>query len=139
MNGTPDSSAICAKVLQNKGSTSLLWEGLVTGIPPCSPDFLEAWGRRRVEIPAPEVGNTEPVVLNLPGRHNVLNALAACAITVELFPSLGKNAAPLFQALENFCPARRRFEIISEAGDILVISDYAHHPTEICALVAAAG
>ena len=82
--------------------------------------------------------NLGRVRLPVPGRHNVLNALAACAVSLELFPSLGKNARPLFQALENFCPARRRFEIISDARDILVISDYAHHPTEISALVAAA-
>jgi UDP-N-acetylmuramate--alanine ligase len=86
--------------------------------------------------------------LPVPGRHNILNALAACAAASEVFQGLEKETAvfskawktagPGFQALENFCPARRRFEVVSEAGGVLVISDYAHHPTEIRALVAAA-
>ena len=59
------------------------------------------------------------------------------------FPSLGKartrtTTRTIFQGLENFCPARRRFEVVSEAGGILVVSDYAHHPTEVRALVVAA-
>jgi UDP-N-acetylmuramate--alanine ligase len=78
------------------------------------------------------------VRLPVPGRHNILNALAAIAVGLELFPKVGKSTAALFQALENFQPARRRFEVVSENGDVLVISDYAHHPTEIRALVAAA-
>ena len=89
--------------------------------------------------------------LPVPGRHNILNALAACAavdavLRRELPAQRGAavaDAAPragaaCFQALESFCPARRRFEVVSEAGGVLVISDYAHHPTEIRALVAAA-
>lgn len=86
--------------------------------------------------------------LPVPGRHNILNALAACAAVSEVFQALEKEAgafskprkkrAEIFQALEKFCPARRRFEVVSEAGGVLVISDYAHHPTEIRALVAAA-
>jgi UDP-N-acetylmuramate--alanine ligase len=78
------------------------------------------------------------VRLPAPGRHNLLNALAALAVGAELFPEFGKVGAPLFQALENFCPARRRFEVVSEAAGVVVISDYAHHPTEVRALVAAA-
>ena len=93
--------------------------------------------------------------LPVPGRHNILNALAACAAASEvlqgaeqgpgLLPAGGNTAVPpvlgktaVFQPLERFCPARRRFEVVSEAGGVLVISDYAHHPTEIRALVAAA-
>lgn len=74
------------------------------------------------------------VHLPVPGRHNILNALAACAVGCELaqpWDAMGR-------ALENFCPARRRFEVVSETGNVLVISDYAHHPTEIRALIAAA-
>lgn len=79
--------------------------------------------------------------LPVPGRHNILNALAACAAVDAVLrrdaPAHPAGAA-CFQALESFCPARRRFEVVSEAGGVLVISDYAHHPTEIRALVAAA-
>jgi len=79
--------------------------------------------------------------LPVPGRHNILNALAACAAVDAVLrrdaPAHPAGAA-CCQALDSFCPARRRFEVVSEAGGILVISDYAHHPTEVRALVAAA-
>ncbi len=86
--------------------------------------------------------------LPVPGRHNIQNALAACAVAHTIFQTLEtgagtfseawKNPMKMFQSLEKFCPARRRFEVVSEAGGVLVISDYAHHPTEIRALIAAA-
>ena len=67
--------------------------------------------------------------LNLPGKHNVANALAAIIVCL--------NAGLLFeqiaQALTTFRGAKRRFQIIGEARDILVVDDYAPHPTEIVA------
>jgi UDP-N-acetylmuramate--alanine ligase len=75
-------------------------------------------------------------LLELPvvGRHNVLNALAAVAVGVELEVSFAHAAA----ALSRFTGVGRRFERKGEAGDVLVIDDYAHHPTEITATLAAA-
>ena len=82
------------------------------------------WGERTL-------GTLElPVV----GRHNVLNALAAIAIGVELEVPFAHAAA----ALARFTGVGRRFEKKGEAGDVLVIDDYAHHPTEITATLAAA-
>jgi len=71
------------------------------------------------------------LVLPVPGRHNLLNALAACAVAVELnikFPEISA-------ALRIFEPVRRRFERVVATEDILVISDYAHHPSEVAAVL----
>lgn len=70
------------------------------------------------------------IALPVPGRHNVLNALAAVAVALEL----GCGCDEVREGLGRFMPARRRFERVLD-GEITVISDYAHHPTEIAALV----
>jgi UDP-N-acetylmuramate--alanine ligase len=74
------------------------------------------------------------VDLQVPGRHNVLNALAALAAGL----SLGADFEPLAAGLATFRGAERRFERLGEAAGVLVIDDYAHHPTEISATLAAA-
>jgi UDP-N-acetylmuramate--alanine ligase len=69
------------------------------------------------------------IILHVPGRHNVANALAAVATCSELevpFPTIADG-------LLAFRGIGRRFEIIGEVDDILVVDDYAHHPTEITA------
>lgn len=71
------------------------------------------------------------VSLPVPGRHNVLNALAALAVVADF----GIAPAAAAAALARFCPARRRFETIAEGQGVRVISDYAHHPTEVAALM----
>lgn len=79
-----------------------------------------------------------PVKLNLPGRHNVLNALAASAIGWQL----GVEAEALARALENFEGVGRRFhrrgEMALDQGSVLLVDDYGHHPREIAAVFAAA-
>ena len=70
----------------------------------------------------------------MPGRHNVANALAAIAATRELDVPF----APIADALRAFRGVGRRFEKIGEENGILVIDDYAHHPTEIKATLSAA-
>jgi UDP-N-acetylmuramate--alanine ligase len=74
------------------------------------------------------------VSLSVPGLHNVQNALAALAIAHNLHMPVA-NAA---QALKEFSGTGRRFELRSEVSGIAVIDDYAHHPTEIRATLAAA-
>lgn len=79
------------------------------------------------------------VVLNLPGRHNVLNALAAIGIAVEL----GIPDAALLQALADFKGVGRRFQRYGEAplpagGRATLVDDYGHHPVEMAATIAAA-
>jgi UDP-N-acetylmuramate--alanine ligase len=72
--------------------------------------------------------------LHVPGRHNVLNALAAVAVGLEVGLSFPRIAA----ALADFRGAERRFELKGEAGGAMVVDDYGHHPTEIAAVIAAA-
>jgi UDP-N-acetylmuramate--alanine ligase len=78
-----------------------------------------------------------PVTLNLPGRHNVLNALAAIAVATEL----GVADAAIQKALAEFQGIGRRFqmagEITTAVGKVLLIDDYAHHPREIAPTLAA--
>jgi len=78
--------------------------------------------------------NVGRVRLPVPGRHNVVNALAACAVGLEL----GLKAGELVQALAGVALPRRRFEQVAEQGGITVISDYAHHPSEVRALIGTA-
>jgi len=75
-----------------------------------------------------------PATLQVPGRHNVLNALAAVAVGLDLempFPRIQS-------ALAGFAGVQRRFQIRGEARGVLVVDDYAHHPAEIRATLAAA-
>ena len=78
------------------------------------------------------------VTLNLPGRHNVLNALAASAIGWQL----GVEPAAIARALANFQGVGRRFhqrgELALDTGRALLVDDYAHHPRELAAVFAAA-
>jgi UDP-N-acetylmuramate--alanine ligase len=72
-----------------------------------------------------------PVTLNMPGRHNVLNALAAIAVATEL----GVPDAAIQQGLAGFQGIGRRLHVAGDvqtaAGHVLLIDDYAHHPREI--------
>jgi UDP-N-acetylmuramate--alanine ligase len=76
-----------------------------------------------------------PVTLNLPGRHNVLDALAAIAVASELDIPDGA----IQSALANFAGIGRRFQIYGEcrlpAGRVLLIDDYGHHPREVAAVI----
>lgn len=72
--------------------------------------------------------------MTLPGRHNIMNALAAIAVCREAGLSFAQISANLVQ----FHGAKRRFQVIAERRGVLVIDDYAHHPTEISATIAAA-
>jgi len=94
--------------LEASGTTFEVWEG-------------NTWSLGTVRLP-------------LPGRHNVLNALAAIAVGRELsipFPTIAR-------ALKDFTGVIRRFETKGERDGVLVLDDYAHHPTEIAATLAAA-
>ncbi len=67
------------------------------------------------------------LVLKKGGRHSVLNALAAAGVA----RALGVAWAPILEALADFSGVARRFERLGEAGGVVVVDDYAHHPTEI--------
>jgi UDP-N-acetylmuramate--alanine ligase len=72
--------------------------------------------------------------LRVPGEHNVRNGLAAIAVCLDL----GIPFAVVRQALADFGGMGRRFEIVGQEGDVVVVDDYAHHPTEIRVTLAAA-
>jgi UDP-N-acetylmuramate--L-alanine ligase/UDP-N-acetylenolpyruvoylglucosamine reductase len=74
------------------------------------------------------------VSLSVPGRHNVLNSLAALAACVEL----GVEPVEASRHMAEFVGAGRRFEVKGEAAGVLVVDDYAHHPTEIASTLQAA-
>jgi UDP-N-acetylmuramate--alanine ligase len=72
--------------------------------------------------------------LQVPGLHNILNAMAATAVGLDL----GMPAATILQALGSYTGTGRRFEHRKTVDDIMIIEDYAHHPTEIRATLEAA-
>ena len=74
------------------------------------------------------------IELGIPGRHNVLNALAVVALATEL----GLGFSVIRAAMGTFRGARRRFEAKYRSGHCLVYDDYGHHPTEVQATLATA-
>jgi UDP-N-acetylmuramate--alanine ligase len=78
------------------------------------------------------------ITINLPGRHNVLNSLAAVAVAAEI----GVGDAAIQRALANFQGIDRRLQQLGEihwqGGSALVVDDYGHHPTEVAATLEAA-
>ncbi|MCC3378749.1 UDP-N-acetylmuramate--L-alanine ligase [Paenibacillus farraposensis] len=78
-----------------------------------------------------ELGTIE---LSVPGRHNMYNAMATVISCLEAGIPFEQIAASILE----FHGAKRRFQVLGEGNDILVIDDYAHHPTEIEATISAA-
>ena len=76
----------------------------------------------------------EGVQIPIPGRHNVQNALAAIGVAMEL----GISDEAIVRGFEKFDGVKRRFTKVGEVDGAIVIDDYAHHPTEIRAVLAAA-
>ena len=72
--------------------------------------------------------------LGVPGRHNILNSLAALGSGL----ALGAPGKELIRGLAGFHGVERRFERVGEARGVTVLDDYAHHPTEIAATLSAA-
>jgi UDP-N-acetylmuramate--alanine ligase len=76
--------------------------------------------------------------LAIPGRHNALNALAASIALRELPAAHHLSADAVLDALATFTGVGRRFDVHGEARGVLVVDDYAHHPTEVAATIDAA-
>jgi UDP-N-acetylmuramate--alanine ligase len=76
----------------------------------------------------------EGIFVPMPGRHNVLNALAAIAVGIEF--KLPDEV--IVKGFERFTGVKRRFTKVGDVGGATIIDDYAHHPTEIRAVLAAA-
>ncbi len=74
------------------------------------------------------------ITLSVPGWHNRLNALAACAVARQL----GVPFETIASSLSGFAGVARRFQILGRKGNITVVDDYGHHPTEVRATLEAA-
>jgi UDP-N-acetylmuramate--alanine ligase len=93
---------------------------------------LEPGGSRAaISLPG---GHTVELALVVPGLHNVRNAAAALAV----LHALGADVQTGARALTAFRGVGRRFERLGDAGGVTVVDDYAHHPTEVAATLAAA-
>lgn len=92
--------------------------------------FFETSSKFKVRYNGETLGEIE---LNVPGMHNVKNSLVAFTIAKEL----GVDFETIKSALKKFTGVYRRFEIKANVNDILVIDDYAHHPTEVSATLSA--
>lgn len=79
-------------------------------------------------------GKTCSTVLNIPGRHNAINAAGAFAVLV----GLGFDPALSLKAISAFAGTERRFELHGEVRGVSVYDDFAHHPTEVSAALEAA-
>jgi len=73
------------------------------------------------------------VELKIPGMHNVLNSLAAIGVGLKM----GLVFSDIADSLKDFTGAKRRFHLRADTGDVMLIDDYAHHPTEIRAVLEA--
>ena len=101
-------------------------------------DIVQEGGRMHFTLCLPE-GSRTAVTLALPGRHNVLNALAAAAVGWQL----GVSPQAIGHALEKFEGVGRRFNDLGEVttakgATVRVVDDYGHHPRELAAVFAAA-
>ena len=94
-------------------------------------------GETRFEVYHRETGNRLPITLNMPGRHNALNATAALAVAVDE----GLDLAAIKQGIENFAGVGRRFDVQGVFplgdGEIMLVDGYGHHPTEVAATILA--
>ena len=101
-------------------------------------DIERLAGRSKFTVLRPGGAPPLPVTLNLPGRHNVLNALAVITVATEL--EIDDSA--IQRALAGFQGIERRLQWIADvdtgAGKVTIVDDYGHHPTEIAATVEAA-
>jgi len=102
-------------------------------------DFSMQKRRTQFVIDRPDNQSTLTISMNIPGRHNALNAAAAVAVASDE----GISDAAIITGLAKFCGVGRRFETIGEypvekqgkAGSAILVDDYGHHPTELKATI----
>lgn len=94
-------------------------------------NYREGAGQFDVVYRGGKLGN---ISLQIPGKHNVMNALASISVGLELELPFSVIKA----GLEKFSGVSRRFEIKAVVNDMIIVDDYAHHPTEIKATLQAA-
>jgi UDP-N-acetylmuramate--alanine ligase len=103
----------------------------------CASNIRYLGSKTTFDVMLPEADKTIEITLNMPGRHNVLNALAAICVAFEL----GVSSQHMKTALAKFEGIGRRMHMYGEAnlaqGTVTIIDDYAHHPTELAATLSA--
>ena len=97
-------------------------------------EIAAAGSRCRVRYTRDHNTETVRLLVLVPGRHNLLNALAAFAVGLEL----GLEPTQIAAGLQRFAGVDRRFQHLGVAGGVTVVDDYAHHPTEIAAVLSTA-
>ena len=104
----------------------------------CASNIKTSGLQSTFDVMFPDGDKPLKVTLNLPGRHNILNALAAIAVAYEL----GVDTQAIQTALKNFQGIGRRMQMYGDIktrnGTITMVDDYGHHPTEVAATIAAA-
>ena len=104
----------------------------------CASNIKTSGLQSTFDVMFPDGDKPLTVTLNLPGRHNILNALAAIAVAYEL----GVDTTAIQTALKNFAGIGRRMQMYGDIktknGTVTMVDDYGHHPTEVAATVAAA-
>ena len=100
-------------------------------------DLVQEGFRSRFRVLRPDGYADLEVALNMPGRHNVLNALAAIAVATDE----GVDDQAICRALESFQGVGRRFQVLGEVpvdgGNVTLVDDYGHHPREVQAVIRA--
>lgn len=112
----------------------VLTYGFGSGFDGCIEDFTTQGMGSSFSIGFSDGVSVRGHVKQNPGRHNVLNAAAV----LTMMWGLGEDVQAAADALAEFAGVRRRFDLVGQAADITIIDDYAHHPTEIAATIAAA-
>ncbi len=99
----------------------------------CASNICYQGAKTSFDVMLPDAETKMEIILNMPGRHNVLNALAAICVAHEL----GVSSQHMQSALAKFEGISRRMHMYGEAiipqGSITIVDDYAHHPTEVAA------
>ena len=123
-----------ATTLPTPSTAEVIRYGISSGDARLRATALETSGggtRFDVAYDGKKVGRVE---LGVPGHHNVLNALAALAAGL----ALGATVEAMAPGLSSFIGVERRFQRLGDAAGVTIVDDYAHHPTEIRATLAAA-
>lgn len=103
----------------------------------CASNIVYSGSQSRFDVMLPDVDQPLSITLNMPGRHNILNALAAICVAHEL----GVDGDAIQRSLSEFAGIGRRMHMYGEVAlsasdetsSITLIDDYAHHPTEVAA------
>ena len=102
-------------------------------------DMQQQLGTQRFKIKRPGKEQDLDIFLNMPGKHNVLNAAAAIAVATDE----GVDDESIQSGLSNFLGVGRRFQVYGEfdmhdaSGSVMLVDDYGHHPREVAATIAA--